>query len=170
MKNTLRLTSSESRHSRLWHFLFLLLLGQPQLLQAQALDATFDPGAGANSIIHSVAIQSDDKILIGGDFTTYDGTSRNHIARLNADGSLDTGFDPGAGANNGVRSVALDADGKILIGGFFREYDGTAINRIARLNADGSLDAGFDPGAGANDGIESVAIQADGKILLGGFF
>ncbi len=94
------------------------------------------------------------------------GTARNRIARLNADGTLDTGFDPNA--NGDVYSVAVQADGKILLGGDFTTVGGTARNYIARLNADGTLDTGFNPNA--NSVVYSVAVQADGKILLGGDF
>ncbi len=135
-----------------------------------SLDATFDPGTGANHYITALALQSDGKILIGGAFTIYDGITRIHIARLNTDGSLDATFDPGTGANGGVTSIALQSDGKILIGGAFTIYDGTNRNRIARLDDDGSLDATFDPGAGANSYITALALQSDGKILIGGMF
>ncbi len=70
--------------------------------------------------------------MIGGCFSSYNGRSRNRIARLNSDGSLDTGFDPGTGADNWVQSVAVQSDGKILIGGGFTSYNGTSRNRIAR--------------------------------------
>ena len=135
-----------------------------------SLDTGFNPGSGANSRVRRVVAQADGKVLIGGDFTQYNGTARSRIARLNADGSLDTGFDPGSGADNTVISVAAQADGKVLIGGNFIQYNGTAINRIARLNTDGSLDTGFDPGSGANSRVYSVVAQADGKVLIGGEF
>ena len=145
--------------------------------QAGSLDLTFDPGQGADSTIHAVVLQPDGKILIAGDFTSYAGAARNHIARLNADGSLDTTFDPGTGTNDdgdhsptGGYPIALQADGKILVGGDFTSYDGTARNRIARLNTDGSLDLSFDPGTGADNRVDAIAIQADGKIIVGGWF
>ena len=134
------------------------------------LDSGFDPGTGANALVYAVAIQADGKVLIGGEFTTVSGTSRNAIARLNGDGTLDTGFDPGAGANDWVKDVAVQPDGKVLIGGDFTTVNGTGRNRIARLNGDGTLDTGFDPGAGANYWVSAVAIQADGKVLIGGGF
>ncbi|MCX6878652.1 MAG: choice-of-anchor D domain-containing protein [Verrucomicrobia bacterium] len=94
------------------------------------------------------------------------GLTRNRIARLNADGSLDAGFNPGA--SDWVDSLAVQADGKILVGGFFTTLGGLARNHIARLNADGSLDAGFNPNTDWS--VYSVALQADGKILIGGGF
>jgi uncharacterized delta-60 repeat protein len=133
-----------------------------------SLDTGFDPGTGPSSQVLAIALQPDGKILIGGDFTSYNGTPRNRVAHLNADGSLDTGFDPGTGANNGVFAIALQPDGKILIGGFFTSYNGTPRNRVARLNADGSLDTGFDPGTGANGTVWAIALQPDGKIFIGG--
>jgi uncharacterized delta-60 repeat protein len=107
-------------------------------------------------------VQADGKILVGGEFTT----PRNYIGRLNADGTLDSGFNPGPDGN--VYSLAVQADGKILVGGYFTTLGGQLCNRIGRLNADGTLDSGFNPGA--NGGVVSLAVQADGKILVGGGF
>ncbi|HAI77332.1 MAG TPA: hypothetical protein DCM08_13945 [Microscillaceae bacterium] len=136
-----------------------------------ALDATFaPPGTGFNSIVTSIVIQPDGKVILGGWFTSFNGTSRSRIARLNTDGSLDTGFNPGSGFNNDVYCLALQSDGKVLVGGFFSSFNGTTCNRIARLNADGSLDTGFNPGTGFNFDIRALAVQSDGKILAGGQF
>jgi uncharacterized delta-60 repeat protein len=138
--------------------------------QSVANDPTFDPGSGFNDIVRSTSIQSDGKIIVGGDFTSFNGTAINRIARLHADGSLDTDFDPSSGFNGSVWSISLQADGKIIVGGDFTEFNGTAINRIARLHADGTLDTGFDPGSGFNARVWSTSIQADGKIIVGGNF
>jgi uncharacterized delta-60 repeat protein len=135
-----------------------------------SLDTGFDPGSGVNAGVRSIVLQGDGKVLIGGDFTTYNGTERDGIARLNADGGLDTSFTSSNGANASVRSIALQTDGKVLIGGNFNTYNSTARNRIARLNANGSLDTGFDPGSGANTDVVSIALLADGKVLIGGSF
>ncbi|MFI5224848.1 MAG: delta-60 repeat domain-containing protein [Nitrospirales bacterium] len=72
-----------------------------------------------------MAIQGDEKIIIGGYFTSYNGTERNHIARLNADGTLDNTFNTGTGANEHVSTTAIQSDGKIIIGGSFTSYNGT---------------------------------------------
>ena len=84
---------------------FMLASGPHLLAQPGANDPTFNPtdlgfgnGDGPNGQINSTAVQADGKIIIGGQFTTYNGTGRNRIARLNADGSLDSGFDPGTGS------------------------------------------------------------------------
>lgn len=139
--------------------------------QLGANDTSFDPGSGANISVSAMALQTDGKILIGGFFTAYNGTDRNHVARVNGDGSLDFGFDPGVGADGEVVAIALQPDGKVLLGGYFSTYNGSARSHIARLQSDGTLDTGFNPGSGANQGtIYAIAIQADGKILIGGEF
>ena len=130
------------------------------------VDTTFDPNA--NGPVYSIAVQSDGKILIGGDFTSVGGTARNYIARLNPDGSVDT-FDPNA--DGPVYSIAVQPDGKILIGGGFTNVGGTARNYIARLNPDGRVDT-FDPNVTGWwwTAVYSIALQSDGKILIGGWF
>ncbi len=141
-----------------------------RLTSTGSVDSGFNPGTGANVNIRTSAIKTDGKILIGGEFTLFNGTTRNYFARLNSDGSLDTTCVTCAGANDGVRSTAIQADGKIIIGGYYTFFNGSEINRIARLNSDGSLDDTFDPGMGADAGITSVALQSDGKILVAGDF
>ncbi|WP_187264548.1 T9SS type A sorting domain-containing protein [Pontibacter beigongshangensis] len=143
-----------------------------------SLDNSFNTGAGFNTAVRSLALQPDGKIVVGGNFTSFNGIDRNRIARLNADGTLDASFNPGAGfagsANSSVQSLALQPDGKIVVGGNFTSFNGIDRNRIARLNADGTLDASFNPGAGftgsASSSVQSLALQPDGKIMVGGSF
>jgi uncharacterized delta-60 repeat protein len=135
-----------------------------------SLDVNFDPGSGVDATVNAIVIQADGKILVGGNFSTINGVNHASIARLNANGSLDTTFNPGSGALFWVNSIALQADGNILIGGPFTSYNGTARKGIARLNSAGSLDATFNPGTGANDWVNSVALAQDGKIVIGGIF
>jgi uncharacterized delta-60 repeat protein len=135
-------------------------------------DTTFNPGLGFNSTVRSISIQTDGKIIVGGNFTTYNGITINRIARLNIDGSLDDTFiPPGTGFNNWVYTIAIQSDGTIMVGGVFTSFNGTARNRIARLNANGSLDASFNPGTGFAGGyVNSLVIQSDDKIIAGGGF
>ncbi len=136
------------------------------------LDTSFNSGAGGVSYasVQSLAVQSDGRIVVGGNFTTVGGQSRNSIGRLNADGTLDTSFNPGAAGPYypEVTSLALQADGKILVGGNFSTLGGQSRTNIGRLNADGTFDPSFNPGAGG--GVSSLALQADGEILVGGYF
>ncbi|MDX9750974.1 MAG: delta-60 repeat domain-containing protein, partial [Flavobacteriales bacterium] len=137
------------------------------------LDPSFDPAAGpAGGYVLAALEQSDGRILLAGEFTSYNGVPRNGIARLNADGSLDNSFDPGTGVAGsfpaGILAMALQPDGKIIVGGNFDEYNGTTLYNIARLNTDGSLDGSFD--AVTNDYVRAIELQPDGKVLIGGDF
>ncbi len=135
-------------------------------------DTSFSPGLGANATVYALALQSDGKVLIGGDFTAVNGnTNYNHIARLNIDGTLDATFVPGTGPNDSVRAITLQLDGGILLGGVFTSVNGnTNCYHVARLTPSGSVDTGFNPGLGANDAVFSIAIQTDSRIVLGGSF
>jgi uncharacterized delta-60 repeat protein len=138
--------------------------------QDGSVDPTFRSGSGFSGAAYALAIQSDGKIVVGGGFTTYNNNARHMLARLNPDGSSDTTLDPGTGDNGDVLAIAIQSDGKIVVGGGFTTYNGTTRNRIARLNLDGSLDTAFDPGSGANGDVNAIAIQSDGKVLIGGAF
>jgi len=118
---------------------FLSLLTAPS---ARAAAGDLDP-LNLNitgSYVAATAVQPDGKTLIAGSFTQVLGVARSNIARLNADGTLDTGFDPNA--NSDVYSVAVQADGKVLLGGGFTSLQpngaasATTRNNIARLHND----------------------------------
>ena len=139
-------------------------------------------GSGANSDVFAFAIQPDGKILIGGAFTTLNGVTRNRLMRLNSDGTEDTAFytNLGTAFNDTVESVAIQPDGKILIGGAFTTLNGVTRNSLVRLNSDGTENSAFYTNLGTaftstvvsvpSRIVESVAIQSDGKILVGGAF
>jgi uncharacterized delta-60 repeat protein len=117
-------------------------------------------------VVSALLLQADGRLIVGGAFTQMGGVERRGIARLNADGSLDMGFNPNV--DGPVSVLALQADGKLLLGGTFAMIGTTPRNYIARLNADGSLDLGFDPSA--NFSVAAIAVQANGQIVLGGSF
>ncbi|MFN7140560.1 MAG: hypothetical protein ACK4UN_14575, partial [Limisphaerales bacterium] len=133
-----------------------------------SLDDSFQPSL--DSLVRAVIVQPDGKILVGGAFASINGTNRKGIGRLNADGSLDETFDPGTGVVGQVYSIALQPDGKLLLGGNFVDVNGMGWFRVARLNQDGSADTSFNPGSGINDLVRCIVHQSDGKILLGGRF
>jgi uncharacterized delta-60 repeat protein len=176
MMRTLKIINStksqfiSGKTKNLFTALTILFCSTITYAQTGSLDTSFDPGAGANNIIRDIAIQSDGKIVVVGSFTSFYGTDRNRIVRLNSDGSIDSSFDPGTGADSGILTVSILKDGKIIIGGTFTSFNGTEINRIARLNSNGRLDTSFDPGAGADNWVWSNSIQSDGKIIIGGGF
>ena len=143
---------------------------QPRTLTASAASPAFASGAGFNEGVGSLVVQADGKVLAGGRFTTYQGVAAGHLVRLNPDGSRDASFSTGAGFNGEVTSVAVQADGKVLVGGAFTTYQGAVATYLVRLNADGSRDTSFITGAGFNSTVSSVAVQADGQVLVGGSF
>jgi uncharacterized delta-60 repeat protein len=161
-----------SKTRRAARFLFpvavLLACGASSVHAQSALDG-FDPNA--NGPIYVIAVQPNGKILLGGDFSTISpnggpAVTRNHIARLNPDGTLDTSFNPNA---DGILSaIVVQADGKILVGGQFTSIGGQARRNIARLDPTTGLADSFDPDASGK--IQAIAVQADGRILVGGDF
>lgn len=120
--------------------------------------------------VRSAAVLPDGRIVIGGDFTNYNGVARARVARLNRDLSLDTTFDPALGPDGSVNAVAVQGDGKVLIGGSFTNVAGVLRIRLARLNADGSLDGAFDPLGGVDGPVNSVGLQEDGSMFIAGDF
>ena len=82
--------------------------GIARLNQDGSIDRSFNPGTGVDGPIRAVVALEDGKVLVGGDFIMVDGIQRNYLARLNQDGSLDTTFDPGAGADAPVWALAVE--------------------------------------------------------------
>jgi len=132
-----------------------------------SIDTAYNPNVGDSGRVNSVTRQADGKIVFAGQFTQVNGTNRGSIARLNADGTLDTSFDSGTGFDFPPILLIAQPDGKILAFGPFTSLNGTPRPSLARLNADGSVDASFAP---TINKLSAVALQPDGKILLGGFF
>ena len=130
------------------------------------LESGFNPGA--DSSVGCLAVQADGRILVGGYFTQLAGEPRTQLARLNADGTLDRGFNPGMEINADVWTLGVQTDGRILLGGWFTTLAGQPRDCLGRLNADGSVDSAFNPGA--NNCVAALLVQADGKVLVGGFF
>ena len=136
------------------------------------IDATFD--AQANTGTFADALQADGRILVTGSFTSVGGYPRRYIARLNENGSVDDSFN--VTSDFYVSAVAIQTDGRILVGGGFTNVAGQVRQALVRLNQDGTLDANFDAqlSGPASFGplvwVNSVVIQADGRILVGGAF
>jgi uncharacterized delta-60 repeat protein len=138
-----------------------------------SIDTTFNPGTGfpLNNNVNTLAIQSDGKIVAGGTFTSYSGSAANRIIRLNTDGTIDNTFLSSSRFNNNVNDIAIQSNGKLLVIGNFTTYSGSTINRIIRLNTDGTRDTSFNPGTGGLGTAGSVlALQSDEKIVAGGAF
>jgi uncharacterized delta-60 repeat protein len=154
-------------------FFVLLILLTVHVVRAQTegIDAGFNPLLTKNEVkatVTMIAAQADGKIVVTGDFDKINGIARNRIARLNVDGSVDANFNPGSGFDAVPIALAVQLDGKILAGGGFSIYNGASRANLIRLNADGTLDAGFT--ATTDQPVKAFALQSDGKIVVGGGF
>jgi uncharacterized delta-60 repeat protein len=136
-----------------------------------SIDTSFNAGIVPTAIF-SIVVTNTNKIILGGEFTTFNGVNVNRLVQLNTNGTLDTGFisNIGSGFNAIVTSLFLQLDGKILVSGSFTIFDGYSVNRILRLLPSGLLDTNFNNLPIANNQVNSINIDADGKILIGGIF
>ncbi len=148
-----------------------------QPLPAGSLDLSFDPNIGPDGVVYTLTLQPDGKILIGGDFTHVNGVSINRITRLLSNGNLDPAFTPGSGADGSIRTITVQSDGKIFVGGNFTSFNGIGLNYMTRLQSNGNLDPDFTPLAGPHGiytsyspGVYTSFQQSDGKIVFAGNF
>ena len=128
------------------------------------VDPVFDPNASDS--VWSIAVQSNGKIVVAGDFDLIGGRARYRIARLDPTTGLADSFNPLP--NNHVYPITVQADGKVLIGGPFTTIGGVPRNFMARLDATGGFADSFNPNS--TGVVNAIAVQADGKILAGGWF
>ncbi len=129
-----------------------------------SVDNTFYVGNGFSigsfDNVKSFALQPDGKLLVGGQFTTYQGLSVPPVIRLNANGTRDLTFQPTNVVNGTVESIALQPDGRVIVVG----------TTMKRLNADGSADATFQSSNQFNGLIRHALMLPDGKVALSGDF
>jgi uncharacterized delta-60 repeat protein len=142
------------------------------LLRLRSTDGRPDISFQANPdhAVLAIGQMDDGRILAGGKFSMANGQPRSRIARFHPNGELDFSFQPGAGANLDVNALALQRDGKVIIGGLFSTVGGQPRVRMARLNVDGSLDESFNPGLGPNAAVNALVVERDGSILIAGEF
>ncbi len=151
----------------------ILLLACSGLAQATGIDDGFDPNA--DKPVRAIVLQRDGGLLVGGKFTNIGGESRNLVARLRADGSANTDFDPdvaGGGASV-VFALHEEPGGRVLIGGRFSTVGGQTRTNLARVNASGALDTTFNPGVNGNVRAFASQLSPDGLtgfIYVGGEF
>ena len=123
--------------------------------------------ANTNSTVHAIALQPDGKIFIGGAFTEVNGGTRFGIARLNANGSVDTSFSLSLRT---IYAIAVQPDGSVLLGGNFVLTSPNAVRCIAKVSSTGAIDTAFSSNAATDSMVEAIKLQSDGKILIGGLF
>lgn len=154
--------------------------GIARVLRPGTLDPSFTPAIDSSGYIMDALVQPDGKILIAGGFLSVNGTPRTALARLNPDGTLDAAFDPQVAyvpdEEVVVEVMALQPNGKILIGGSFSSVGGIARTYLARLNPDGTVDASFNSAVtGFYEGapftrVRRIDVHPDGSIVVAGDF
>jgi uncharacterized delta-60 repeat protein len=138
------------------------------------LDNTFNAQfTGTWPFLFNLVLQPDGKVIIVGLFDHVGGQVAYGVARLNADGSVDPTFNAGTGPDTTPQGLALQPDGKVLIGGGFKSFNGTAVNDLVRLNANGSLDPTFAASPNiwnlSGDAVNNILLQPDGKVFIRGY-
>ncbi|MBL9167630.1 MAG: hypothetical protein JNN07_07805 [Verrucomicrobiales bacterium] len=131
-------------------------------------DAAFNPRPNDLGLGYAFGEFPDGRLLVGGGFTQIAGAARMRLARFGSNGSLDVSYVPAGPVNGAISALVIQPDQKVLLAGSFTSVNGIPRNRIARLNADGTLDSTFDPNA--NNSVTALALQPDGKIVAGGLF
>jgi uncharacterized delta-60 repeat protein len=135
----------------------------------------FGSGEGVTGEVLAIATQKDGKVVIGGSFTAVNGVTRQNLARLNPDGSLDTSFIPQSvlGPNGPVAALLILPDGAILAGGNFETAGNLPRTDLVKFSSDGVADPSFgaqEGGVATNGSIAALALQPDGGIIVGGNF
>jgi uncharacterized delta-60 repeat protein len=166
-----QITLHPNIHSSIRQAVLAALIACASLLSRQCpaaeadLDSGFNPNLNGN--VRCLLVQSDNKIMIGGDFTTVGGTARAYLARLNSDGTLDGNF--ATGLSGPVNTIVRRSNGGYVAGGAFTHYDAVQVNYLTGLDVDGAYDSAFTQ-PGFNDDVASIDIDANGKFLVGGYF
>jgi len=128
----------------------------------------FSPTNGPNDTVFALALQPDGKVVAGGAFTAVNGTAAKCLARFLGDGTQDVAFSVGEGPDGPVYALALQPDGRLLVGGGFQSVQGQPRPGVARLETDGRLDGSFVPGNGWGGTVLALALPSDGGVLVGG--
>ncbi|MBX2981026.1 MAG: hypothetical protein KF905_17185 [Flavobacteriales bacterium] len=146
------------------------------------LDMSFSPPVLGPGMLYQpmgLAVQADNKAVVGGLFTLVDGAPREYLVRLAPDGSLDNTFDIGLNdpakvdnefAHSMISAIAVQADGRIVTAGQTYYFGNRARRGMARFMPDGALDNGFNPSLGASDPVRALVRRPDGRIIVGGDF
>ncbi len=138
-----------------------------------SFDSAFNvvqPDAYADGNCHALAVAADGRLLAGGDQVLFREVGRNYLARLNSDGSLGEPYKAGTGFSDKVTALLIQPDVRIIAGCYFGYYNGQRVERVVRLNPDGSMDPSFQADAFIDRKVTALALQPDGKLLVGGNF
>jgi uncharacterized delta-60 repeat protein len=139
-----------------------------------SVDTTFTVGTGFDNSVYAMHLCDDGKLFVGGTFTTFNGTSSNRLVKLNSDGTRNVDFNIGTGFNGSVFAILEQEDGKVLVGGDFTSFNGSAVKQLMRLNADGSVDTTFTLESTLTESttpnIKTINLAIDGDLIASGKF
>lgn len=144
--------------------------GLTRLLVDGARDTSFNPMIGLYGRAHTLARQTDGKVIVAGEFTVFNGVATIPLVRTNADGSLDPTYNTGTGFNAIPAKMVFQPDGKLLVIGPFSSYNGQAVPGIVRLMPDGNVDPQFSTTPSAGSEIFGLELLADGRLYIAGNF
>jgi uncharacterized delta-60 repeat protein len=141
-----------------------------------SIDSSFFYGSGVNGVVSCITIDNLNRLILAGNFTTYNNQTYNRLVRIEPNGYIDTSFrliDSNlnfGGASGPITVVSLQSDGKLLVYGDFNAFSGVSSSGFVRVNNDGSLDNAFNFGSGADNEILDIVSLSNGYIMIGGNF
>jgi uncharacterized delta-60 repeat protein len=143
--------------------------GLARLQSDGTLDGSFDPMEGPNGPVRWVFPQPDGKLIIAGDFSTFNSLPTRFVTRLRPDGSVDLTF-PTISLDGSLQGAISQGDGRIMLAGSFTHINGTEQPNFARLNTNGTLDGSFSVPSGVVGTVDGLTALASGKTLVFGSF
>lgn len=140
-----------------------------RLFSGGTIDESFNSGTAFMGAVTHAIIDSSGKYLIGGNYSSYNGTPIASVARIKLDGTIDDSFNSYFSGNADVRSIVENSDGSYMLGGSFSNYNNTSVNNIIRVFSNGVLDTSFQyTGSGFSESVRSILITGD-KYIVGGY-
>lgn len=136
-----------------------------------SIDTSFNYGTGfSGGDVNDIRIDANGRLLVAGNFTSYNGTSINRIVRLTTSGTIDSTFNAGTGFNLQVRRMQINPvrPSAIMAVGDFTSYNGTTANRIVRLTSSGTIDSNFSTGTGFNASVTDVGFTTGESLIVVG--
>jgi hypothetical protein len=159
-----------------WRYNYTNISNVIRMAPDGTLDSTYNfvPSAGntgANAPVNDACLQKDNKVILIGNFTKYNGVTVNNIVRLDTYGNVDPAFAVGNGANGNINTIQYNATlDKMVITGNFTSFNGVACNGVAILKSDGSLDPSF-VFRSVGGGVPNFAcILNNGRVIVSGSF
>jgi hypothetical protein len=168
-------TISYPQSTRLgFYYIYKKIFSVMRTDQNGVLDTTYNYGTsrtGANAIVNDAYLEPDDKLVMVGNFTSFNGKAANYIVRLDVNGNSDPTYNSGSGANGKINTVQYNATThRAMITGNFTTYNGIACPGIAMLNDDGSVDPTFVFRQFSGGQVTFARMLNTSKVLVAGTF